>query len=211
MCKLSFSPCSMFNRLDEECFYLCPPTKLLTNNLLNSWKEVMVFGGSLLNHSLVGPFKVIGKALHIILSETPWRCMVVMNVAMWSQGSRVPSYESRAGILNLEGKRWLVMEATKEESILWMRSSTWFTRLMKSFISSIILFIWSISLFKCDTLSVTVPLDWSPSTLFLTPSHPEFWPRSPPCCWRCLLTSLVNSWFCYVSSAIVAAIDYNCC
>ena len=69
--KLSFSPCSMFNTLDEEHFGLCPPTKLLTNNLLNSWKEVMVFGGSLLNHTLVGPFKVIGKTLHIISSRTP--------------------------------------------------------------------------------------------------------------------------------------------
>ena len=61
----------MFNRLDEECFYLCPLMKLLMNNLLNSWKEVMVFGGSLLNYTLVGAFNVVGKALHIISSRTP--------------------------------------------------------------------------------------------------------------------------------------------
>ena len=177
--KLSFSPYSMFNRLDKERFGLCPPTKLLTNNLLNSWKDVMVFGGSLLNHTLVGPFKVVGKTLHIILSRTPWRCMVVLNVAMWSKGSRVLSYESKAGILNLEGKGWLVIDATKGEFVMWTRSSTWFTLLMESFISSMALFIWSISLSKCDTLQVTMPLDCSPSTLFSTPSHPEFWPHSP--------------------------------
>ena len=65
-----------------------------------------------------------------------------------------------------------------------------------SFISSIALFIWPISLSKCGILRVTVPLDWSPLALFSTPSHPEFWPYSPPRCLRCLLTSLVNSWFC---------------
>ena len=200
----------MLNRLDKEHFYFCPPTKLLTNNLLNSLNKVMVFGGNFLNHTLVGPFKVVGKALHIISSGTPCRCMVVLNVAMWSQGSCVPSYESKVGVLNLEGKGWLVMDAVKGEYVIWTRSSIWLT-LMESFISSIALFIWSISLYKCGTLWVTIPLDWSSSTLFSTPSHPEFWPRSPLCRWRCLLTSLVNYWFCCISSAIIATMDYNYC
>ena len=131
---------------------------------------------------------------------------------MWSQGSRVPSYESRIGILNLEGRGWLVMDAMKGESVLWTRSSIWFALLMESFISSVALFIWSISLSKCGTLWVTVPLDWSPSALFSTSSFSEFWPHSPLChCWRCLLTYLVNSWFCCVSSVIAAALDCNCC
>ena len=73
------------------------------------------------------------------------------------------------------------------------------------------LFIWSISLFKCGTLRVTVPLDWSPLALFSAPSFPEFWPRSPPCYWRYLLTSLVNFWFCCVSSAITTVMDCSCC
>ena len=172
--RLSFSPCFMFNKLDEECFFLYPLTKLLTNNLLNSWNEVMVVGGSLPNHTLAGPFNVVGKALHMISFGTPWRCMVVLNVEMWSQGLRVPSYESRVGILNLEGRGWLVMDAMKGESVLWMRSSTWFALLMESFISSMALFIWSISLSKCSTLRVTVPLDWSHLALFSTPSFSEF-------------------------------------
>ena len=102
--KLSFSPCSMVSKLDEERLCLCPLMKLLTNNLLKSSKDVTVFKGILLNHTRAGPLRVVGKTLHIISSETPWRCMVVLKVAMWSNGSRVPSYESKEGILNF--KRW---------------------------------------------------------------------------------------------------------
>ena len=72
-----------------------------------------MFGGSLPNHTLARPFNVVGKILHIISSRTPWRCMVVLNVAMWSQGSCVPSYESKVGILSLEGGGWLVMDAMR--------------------------------------------------------------------------------------------------
>ena len=61
----------MLNKLDEERFYLCPPTKLLTNNLLNFRNEVIVFGGNLPNHTLARPFNVIGKALHMISFGTP--------------------------------------------------------------------------------------------------------------------------------------------
>ena len=69
--RLSFSPCSMVSRLDEEQFCLCPPIKLLTNNLLNSSKELTELGGILLNHTRAGPLRVVGKALHIISSRTP--------------------------------------------------------------------------------------------------------------------------------------------
>ena len=69
--RLLFSPCSMVNRLDEECLCLYPPIKLLTNNLLNSSKELTVLGGILLNHTRTGPLRVVGKALHIISSGTP--------------------------------------------------------------------------------------------------------------------------------------------
>ena len=69
--KLSFSPCSMENRLEEERLCLCPPIKLLTNNLLNSLKELTVLGGILLNLTHAGPLRVVGNALHIISSGTP--------------------------------------------------------------------------------------------------------------------------------------------
>ena len=69
--KLSFSPCSMVSRLDEKRLCLYPPMKLLTNNLLNSSKELTIFGGILLNHIRASLLRVVGKALHIILSGTP--------------------------------------------------------------------------------------------------------------------------------------------
>ena len=106
----------------------------------------MVFGDNLPNHTLARPFNMVGKTLHMISSRTPWRCMVILNVAMWSQRSRIPSYESKVGISNLEGRGWLVIDATKGESILWTRSSIWFALLVESFISFMALFIWSISL-----------------------------------------------------------------
>ena len=173
----------------------------------------MVFGGSLPNHTLAEPFKLVGKALHMILSETPWMCMVVLKVAMWSQGSLISSYESKVGILNLEGRGWLVMDTIKGESVLWIRSSTWFALFKESFISFMTLFIWSISLSKCGTLRVTIPLEWSPTSApFSTISFSEFCLCSSPQCYRqCLLTSLVNSWFCWVKSTFEAAMDYNCC
>ena len=69
--KLSFSPYSMVSRLDEEHLCLFPLIKLLTNNLLNFSKELTVFGGILLNHTHVGPLRVVRKALHIISFGTP--------------------------------------------------------------------------------------------------------------------------------------------
>ena len=113
-------------QLDKEHLWLWPPMKLLTNNLLNSSKELTVFGVISLNHTRVSPLRVVGKALHIISIGTPWRCIVVLKVAMWSHGSRVPSYKSNECILNLEGKGWLLMEVMKGESVRWTKSSMWF-------------------------------------------------------------------------------------
>ena len=164
--KLSLSPCSIVSRLDEERLCLYPPIKLLMNNLLNSSKEPTVFGGILLNHTRAGPLRVVGKAIHIISSRNPWRCIVVLKVTMWSHGSRVPSYESNKDILNLEGKGWLLMEAMKRESIQWTKSFTWFVLLIFSLISSMSLLIWSISLSKYGTLCEAVPLEWFSRSTF---------------------------------------------
>ena len=158
-CRLLFSPCSMVNRLDEERLCLYPPIKLLTNNLLNSSMELTEFGGILLNHTHAGPLRVVGKALHIISSGTPWRCIVVLKVAMWLKGSRIPSYESKKGILNFGGRGWPLMSAVKGESVLWTKSSTGFALLIFSLISSMTFLIWSISFSRCGILREVVPLD----------------------------------------------------
>ena len=196
-CKLSFSLCSMVSRLDVECWCLYPPTKLLTNSLLNSSKEPTVLGGILLNHTRAGPLRVVGKALHIISFKTPWRCIVVLKVAIWLHGSRAPSYESKEGILNFGGKGWPLMEVVKGKSVRWTKSSTGFALLIFSLISFIAFLIWSISLSKCGTLRKVVPLEWSSGTTFSTPPSWLWACPSVYLPWRCLFKpiSLFNSWF----------------
>ena len=58
-----------------DFLYLCPPMKYEANWALSSLKVLMELGVSLLNHILAGPFSVVGKALHIILSGTPCRVL----------------------------------------------------------------------------------------------------------------------------------------
>ena len=209
--SISFSPCSMVNKLYEERLCLCPPMKLLTNNLLNSSKELTKFKGILLNHTYAGPLRVVGKALRIISSRTPWRCIVVLKVAIWSKGSCVPSYESKEGILNFEGRGWPLMEAVKGESVRWTKSSTGFALLMFSLISSITFLIWSIFISNCGTLQEVVSLDWVLGSAFPLPSWLWDCPSiCPSYCCILRLISLVNSWFWWVNFAMVAAMDCTC-
>ena len=64
-----------------DLLYLCPPMKCEVNWALNSLKVLMEFGVNLLNQILAGPFSVIGNALHMISSGTPWRCIRVLKVS----------------------------------------------------------------------------------------------------------------------------------
>ena len=119
-------------------------------------------------------------------------------------------YKSKEGILNLEGRGWLLMEATKRESVRWTISSTWFILLIFSPISSMALLIASISLSKCGILRETVPLDGFSRSTF-SPSLTSWLWACPSVhrSWGCLLwlISLVNSWFWWVNFAMVAAMD----
>ena len=201
----------MVSRLDEERLCLWPPINLLTNNLLNSSKELTELGGILLNHIRAGPLRVVGKALHIILFGTPWRCIIVLKVAMWSKGSRVPSYESKEGILNFGRRGWPLMSAVKGESVLWTKSSTGFALLIFSLISSMTLLIWSIFFSKCGTLREVVALDWLSGSVFLVSSWLWVCPSVFPSRYCLLeLSSLVSSWFWQVNSTIVATMDCTC-
>ena len=140
----------------------------------------------------------------------PWRCIVVLKVAIWSKGSCVPSYESKEGILNFRGKGWPLMEVMKGESVQWTKSSTGFFLLIFSLISSITLLIWSIYFSKYGTFREVVPLDWLSGSAF-PPLSFLFWacPSAYPsrCCLR--LISL-NSWFWWVNFTMAAAMDCIC-
>ena len=52
----------MFIRHAVDFLYLCPSIKCEANWALNSLKELMEFGVNLLNHTLVRPFSIVGKA-----------------------------------------------------------------------------------------------------------------------------------------------------
>ena len=54
-----------------DLLYLYPPMKCDVNWALNSLKVLIELDVSLLNQILVGPFNVVGKALHMISSDTP--------------------------------------------------------------------------------------------------------------------------------------------
>ena len=62
-----------------DFLYLCPSIKCEANYTLSSLKVLMELGVSLLNHTLIGPFSVVRKARHMILSATPCKCMRVLN------------------------------------------------------------------------------------------------------------------------------------
>ena len=70
-----------------DFLYLCPPIKCEANYAFNSLKVLMEFGVNLLNHILVGPFSVVGKALHMISSTTPCKCIRVLKDSRRSKGS----------------------------------------------------------------------------------------------------------------------------
>ena len=135
------------------------PNEVIKKQLAQLFERTYWIWGYFAKPDSCRTFKGGREGLHIISLGTPWRCIVVLKVAMWSNGSRVPSYESNEGILNFGGKGWPLMEAVKGEFVWWTRSSTRFILLMFSLISSITFFIWSISLSKCGTLLGIVPLD----------------------------------------------------
>ena len=120
-------------------------------------------------------------------------------------------HRSLEGFLNFRGKGWPFMEAVKEEFVQWTRSSTGFALLIFSLISSIVFLIWSISLSRCGTLREVVPFNWLSGSTFLLSSWLWAYPSIFPS-WRCLLklSSLVNSWFWLVNSAMATAMDCMC-
>ena len=79
--SVSSSCCLMLIKLVVDFLYLCPPMKCEVNWALSSLKVLIEFGVNLLNQILAAPFSVVGKALHMILSGTPRRCIRVLKVS----------------------------------------------------------------------------------------------------------------------------------
>ena len=99
---LKDSPASCFtlDKCEVGCLYLCPPMKWRTKAPPNSSKLLIVKGGILLNQTLVGPFKLVGNALHIISSGVFCKFIRLLKDLMWSSGSFDPSNKSNWGSLN---------------------------------------------------------------------------------------------------------------
>ena len=83
-CLICISAC-----VERLC--LCPPMKWVTKLLLNSLKIDTEFGLILLKKTRADPFRVVGKARHIISSKMPWMCIRVLKDSRWSSGSFIPS------------------------------------------------------------------------------------------------------------------------
>jgi len=115
--RLSSSYCIMLSMAAEDLLCLCPPMKCVTKCPINSLKVETMFEVSLLNHTLAGPFSVVGKALHIISSGIPYKCIRVLNNSKWSNGSRKPSYASTCSISNLAERGKEITCAEKGESV----------------------------------------------------------------------------------------------
>ena len=71
----------MLIKLVVDFLYLCLPMKCEVNWALSYLKVLIEFGVNLLNQILAAPFNVVGKALHMISSGTPWRCIRVLKVS----------------------------------------------------------------------------------------------------------------------------------
>ena len=111
-----------FRMLGKDLLFHWPPKKCVMKSPLNSLKVEMKLEAILLNHTQAGPLSMVEKALHMISSGTPCKCMRVLNNFRWSRGSFDPSYASTYGILNLASRGKDVTGAVKGESVWWTSS-----------------------------------------------------------------------------------------
>ena len=121
--KLSSSSCLMFNKLAKDLLYLYPLMKWVMKCPLNSLKVVTMLRAILLSHTLTGPLRVVGNALHMISFGTPCKCIRVLNDFRWSSESRDPSYASTNDIWKLARRGKKVTYTMKGESVRCSSSS----------------------------------------------------------------------------------------
>ena len=179
----------------------CLLTKWRTKALPSYSKLSIEDVGSLVNHSLAAPLRVVGNERHRISLRGYWRPRVVLKVLRWSSGSFNPSKGSSWGRQNLEGIGHSWTAKVKGESVfLTILSRLWSVFPLMAFLSSSISFLISLRRSELASSGVLGRLLWlSPSSSLLVSG------RLPSCCSRCII-----SWFYLVSSSTVAASEWIC-
>ena len=113
----------MVSKWSPGLFGRCPPMKWRRKELPSCLKLLRDNVGSLVNHSLVAPLRVVGKERHSISSGGYWRPKVVLKVLWWSQGSFNSSNGSSCGRRKFEGTGHS-RTTTVDMFSPWSRSST---------------------------------------------------------------------------------------
>ena len=85
--RVSFFPCLMVSKWSAGLFGRYPPKKWRGKELPSCSKLSMDNVGSLVNHSLAAPLRVVGKEWHSISSGGCWRPKVILKVLRWSKES----------------------------------------------------------------------------------------------------------------------------
>ena len=178
-------------------------------NKLFSWSKLsMEDYANLLNHAHAASFSAIGKDWHTISSKVCCRLKVILKVAMWSNGSFNPSYDSSCGRWNFGGKGHSRTFDVNGESVIFTITSKFFAIFpfiasLSSSISLLILLRRSL-LASSDYLVLLKPslpqlpsVSWSSSSFLLFSIF--LGKRFSSCCNCCLI-----SWFCFVSSSTLA-------
>ena len=173
--------------------------------LLNWSKLSMDEFGNFVNHFLVAALRVVGNERHSISFGGCWRPNVVLKVSRWSWGSLSPLNGSSWGRRNLEGTGHSRTAVVKGESMaLTILSTLQSVFSFRAFLSSSISFLTSHSKSEFCSSGV-IGLRWA-LLLWLSPSSSGLPLNS---CWACWRRNFI-SWFCLVSSLMVAARAWTC-
>ena len=89
--RVSFSLCLMVSKWSAGLFGHCLLMKWQRKELPSCLKLSMNDVGSLVNHSLVAPLRVVGKEGHSISLGGYWRPKIILKVLRWSKISFNPS------------------------------------------------------------------------------------------------------------------------
>ena len=186
----------------------------------------MEFGVNLLNHILVGPFSVVEKALHIISSTTPCKCIRFLKDSRRSKGSLTHHRTLFAtyGTLQVGGIKWQVPwtaslsnEPARHESFDTLPFRAFIMKFILSFIICISTTIcggvistmdgWLVSCHSC-LLGALLPFGPSRSLLsVLVPFCSSSWLLGLASLWHSYSS---KSWFCLVRHSTTTAKVCTC-